>query len=212
MHVSDPAMLLTLTSAAQFTRRVHVRYQGTEDVTERDVDPYGVVFHQGRWYMVGWCHLRNDVRIFRLDRIVALEQLDETFARPLDFDPPAYLLRSFATIPYGWPVEVLLEISLEDAQRRIASNTGTLEEVRGGVILRTQADPLEWMARTLVQIGCPFRVLHPPELRQEIREIAKQMTRYARRGASGSGSRKAQVSAMTASPGRTTTLAPANVA
>jgi predicted DNA-binding transcriptional regulator YafY len=179
---SDPATLLALTTAAQFTRRVHLRYRGGEDLTERDVDPYGVVHHQGRWYTVGWCHLRDDVRVFRLDRIVALQPLDETFARPIDFDCAAFLLHSFATIPYGWPIEVLLELSLDEAQRRISADTGTLEEVRGGVVLRAQADHLEWMARLLTQIGCPFRVLHPPELRQTIRELAHNMRRYARRG------------------------------
>jgi predicted DNA-binding transcriptional regulator YafY len=180
---SDPAILLALTSAAQFTQRVHLRYRG-EDVTERDVDPYGVVHHQGRWYAVGWCHLRDDVRVFRLDRIVALQPLGETFARPLDFDCAEFLLHSFATIPYGWPIEVLLELSLEEARRRIAPDTGTLEPVRGGVILRAQADPLDWMARTLVHIGCPFRVLHPPELRVAVRDLATRMRRYARRGES----------------------------
>src|ERR687888_2777391 len=141
---SDPAILLTLTSAAQFTRRVHVRYRGNdEEFTERDVDPYGVAHHQGRWYTVGWCHLRQDVRVFRLDRIVTLQPLDETFARPLDFDCAAFLLHSFATIPYGWPIEVLLELGLEDARRRIAPDAGTLEAKRGGVILRAQADHLE---------------------------------------------------------------------
>jgi predicted DNA-binding transcriptional regulator YafY len=64
--VADPTMLLTLTSSAQDNRRVWLRYRGPNDVTERDVDPYGVVHHRGRWYAVGWCHLRDDVRMLRL--------------------------------------------------------------------------------------------------------------------------------------------------
>ena len=46
---------------------------------------------------------------------------------------------------------------------------GTLEATRGGVLLRTQAEALDFMARFLVQIDCPFRVLHPPELRDAVR-------------------------------------------
>ncbi len=209
---SDPTMLLTLTSAAQFTQRVHLRYRGGDDITERDVDPYGVVHHQGRWYTIGWCHLRNDVRVFRIDRIVTMQALEETFARPLDFDCAEYLLHSFATIPYGWPVEVLLEISLEEAKRRIAPDAGTLEQVRGGVLLRAQADPLDWMARQLVHVGCPFRVLHPPELRQAVRDLAHQMRRYARRGEGQSRAKTDQSRAKTASPTRSSAAVPANVA
>jgi predicted DNA-binding transcriptional regulator YafY len=199
---SDPATLIGLTSAAQATRRVHLRYRAGDDVTERDIDPYGVVHHQGRWYVVGWCHLRDDVRIFRLDRITALEPRTDTFARPIDFDCAEYVLHSLATIPYGWPIEVLLELSLDEARRRIAPDTGTLEEVRGGVLLRAQADHLDWMARVLVQIGCPFRVLHPPELRDALRTMASQIRRYARRG-------DRQSRAKRTSPARTVTSVPA---
>jgi predicted DNA-binding transcriptional regulator YafY len=179
---SDPATLIALTSAAQATRRVHLRYRAGDELTERDIDTYGVVHHQGRWYAVGWCHLRDDVRMFRLDRIVSVEHRTDTFARPLDFDCAQFVLHSLATIPFGWPIQVLLELSLEDARRRIAPDLGTLELTRGGVLLRTQADNLEWMARLLVQIGCPFRVLHPPELRVALRDMARQIARFARRG------------------------------
>jgi predicted DNA-binding transcriptional regulator YafY len=200
---SDPATLIALTSAAQGTRRVHLRYRTGDDLTERDIDPYGVVHHQGRWYVVGWCHLRDDVRMFRLDRIMGLEPRTELFARPADFDCAEYVLHSLATIPYGWPIEVLLELTLDEARRRIAPDTGTLEAVRDGVLLRTQADHLDWMARLLVQIGCPFRVVHPPELRDALREMARQIKRYARRGA------RQRSAAKTVSPVRNTTALPA---
>ena len=47
--------------------------------------------------------------------------------------------------------------------------------------LRTQADALEWMARELVQIDCPFRILHPPELREAVRGLAREISRQANR-------------------------------
>ena len=92
-----------------------------------------------------------------------------------------YVLESLATVVWGWPIEVQLELSLDEARRRIAPDMGTLEPTRGGVLLRTQADALDFMARFLVQIDCPFRVLHPPELRDAVRQLAKRLTRYARR-------------------------------
>jgi hypothetical protein len=58
---------------------------------------------------------------------------------------------------------------------------GTLEETRRGVLFRTQADALDYMARFLVRLDCPFRIQHPPELRDAVRDLARQISRYARR-------------------------------
>jgi predicted DNA-binding transcriptional regulator YafY len=182
---SNPNMLLGLSEAAQESRRVWIRYRSGEadEVTEREIDPYGIVHHRGRWYTVGWCHLRDDVRMFRLDRMLTLEPREDTFAKPLDFNCVDYVLQSLATVQWGWPIEVLLELSLEDARRRIAADMGTLEPRRGGTLLRTRADALDYMARFLAQLDCPFRVLHPPELRDAVRRLSRQLGRYARRGA-----------------------------
>jgi predicted DNA-binding transcriptional regulator YafY len=203
---SDPAALMLVSTAAQRTRRVWMRYRSGDEETQRTIDPYGIVHHQGRWYVVGWCHLRQDVRSFRLDRVLALEARDgETFVRPLDFDPAEYLLHSLATIPYGWPIEVVLELSVEEARRRLPPDTGTLEPVKGGVLLRCQADNLDWMVRALISAGCGFRVLHPPELRTALRATARQIGRLARRG-------ERQSRTNTGSPGRTTASAAVQVA
>lgn len=181
LGASDPATLLTLTSAAQDSRRVWMRYRGVEDETERAIDPYGVVHHRGRWYVVGWCHLRDDIRMFRLDRVLRLEPREATFPKPLDFDCVAYVLQSLASIQWGWPTEVFLELSLEEARRRVAADMGTLEAADGGVLLRTHTDALDWMARFLVQIDCPFRIQHPPELHDAVRDLARRLSRQARR-------------------------------
>ena len=189
LRASDPATLLALTSAAQDSRRVWLRYRGVDEETERAIDPYGVVHHRGRWYVVGWCHLRQDIRMFRLDRVLALEPREGTFAKPLDFDCVAYVLQSLASIQWGWPIEVFLELPLADAKRRVAPDLGTLQETHGGVVLRTHTDALDWMARFLVQIDCPFRIEHPPELREAVRDLARRISRNARRGPRRLGAR-----------------------
>src|SRR5690349_1979581 len=174
---SNSGALLTISEAAQESRRIWIRYRAGDDVTERSIDPYGVVHHRGRWYVVGWCHLREDIRMFRLERVAALEPREEDFAKPLDFNCVSYVLESLATVQWGWPIEVLLELPIEDARRRIAADMGTVERRQDGVLFHTRADELEFMARYLVQIDCPFRVLHPPELREAVRKLARQLGR-----------------------------------
>jgi predicted DNA-binding transcriptional regulator YafY len=80
--------LLTLSTAAQQRRRVWVRYRGWEGAErDREVDPYGVVFHFGRWYLVGFDHRSGEIRDFRIDRVLEVVPRDEAFQRPPDHDP-----------------------------------------------------------------------------------------------------------------------------
>src|SRR2546421_9939993 len=71
-------IVVTLCSAAQQQRRVFLRYSSWKgEESERAVDLFGLVYRSGYWYAVGYCHLRTDLRVFRLDRIVWAEMRDE---------------------------------------------------------------------------------------------------------------------------------------
>src|SRR5258708_27158295 len=85
---SPGTVLLTMSRAAQLQRRVHMRYRSRGDgETARDLDPYGLAFRQGCWYVVGFCGLRRDLRSFRLDRVVQVGLSATSFDRPPGFDP-----------------------------------------------------------------------------------------------------------------------------
>jgi predicted DNA-binding transcriptional regulator YafY len=59
-------VMLSLSTAAQAERRVHMHYRADKgEETERDFDPYGLGFRGGRWYAVGHCHLRRGLRSWR---------------------------------------------------------------------------------------------------------------------------------------------------
>ena len=47
--------------------------------TQREIDPLGIVFLQDKHCVIGWCHLRNDSRVFRLDRMRDLVVTDRSF-------------------------------------------------------------------------------------------------------------------------------------
>jgi len=48
-------------------------------VTERIVEPLSIYFTKENWILIAWCHLRNDLREFRIDRILELTRLLQTF-------------------------------------------------------------------------------------------------------------------------------------
>jgi predicted DNA-binding transcriptional regulator YafY len=176
-------MVLMIGAAVQQQRRVQIRYRSWREETARDIDPYGLVSHWDRWYVVGWCHLRQAVRIFRLDRVLSAVAEETRFARPPAFDSLQYLLDSFATAPWGFPIEVLLETTMEDARRRFQPGSAVFEQAPDGVVVRTQVEQLEWAARALLTLGCPFVIRRPQELRAALRAVAAEAAAMAEREA-----------------------------
>jgi predicted DNA-binding transcriptional regulator YafY len=176
------ATLLTLSVAAQQRRSITMRYRAWGDrETERAFDPYGVVHYHGRWFTVGYCHLRAGLRLFRLDRVLRAEIGDARFDRPDDFDSLAYVVASLASAPGSWQVDVLLETSLDQARQRVPDAMAVLETAPGGVLLRCYVENLDWMARFLVGLGFRMLVRRPQELRAVLGRLAAEIAEAAGR-------------------------------
>lgn len=174
------ATVSVLSLAAQEGQRVWMHYASAQgEETERDFDPYGLVYLGGRWYAAGWCHLRNDLRTFRLDRIVAVEPLPDTFVRPVDFDSLAYVRQALATMPGTWTVELLLPIGVAEAERRVPPRLAAIEETSEGTLMRFVGEDLDWIARALIGWGMPFTVRNPPELRAALAKLAVEIAALA---------------------------------
>jgi len=183
MHAAPRSDIVsTLSIAALQERSVLLRYRAWDDEeTERRVDLYGLVYRSGFWYAVGYCHLREDLRVFRLDRVRSAHMCDETYTRPLHFDCLEYVTRSIAMTPGQWQVEVLLEITLEEAQRIVPQSLAMLEQTEGGVMFRCNSSNLEWISYVLVSLECPFIVLTPAELRDALLRLSEHIASLARR-------------------------------
>jgi predicted DNA-binding transcriptional regulator YafY len=174
---TNQAVLAALSLAAQ--RHLRVRFTYAESPAPRELDPYGLAYRQGRWYAVGHCHLRGEVRSFRLDRIRAVAALDVSFAAPPGFDALAHLTHAVATLPRAFAAEVLLETDLEAARRSVFPALGVLEQRKGGVLLRAQVDDLEWLAIELARLPFGFEVLRPAALRAALRTVARRLLERA---------------------------------
>ncbi|MEZ4367562.1 MAG: WYL domain-containing protein [Kofleriaceae bacterium] len=111
----------TLEAATRFHKRVTISYQAaaTGAATRREVDPYALAYRDAAWLMVGWCHLRQEVRSFRVDRIgecvMAPKPKSPDFERPDGFDVRAYVQRSPWTFASEPVEEVELELSADAA-------------------------------------------------------------------------------------------------
>ncbi|MBI5931069.1 MAG: YafY family transcriptional regulator [Chloroflexi bacterium] len=182
IHKAAPAseMIITLSKAIQQKRCLLVTYKAWNgDISTREFDAYGLVMHGGLWYTIGYCHLRKDLRTFRVDRITEAELLTETFIPPAHFDSVGQVMKGIASAPGAWRVEVLLATTIEQAAQQIPPYWGLMEACGDGVCLTIYTQKLEWVAHFLVGLEFDFQICHPPELRAVLHRLAAKITRLA---------------------------------
>ena len=170
--------VLALAPAVRRRRRVNVRHRSAAGAeTERDVDPYGVVGHGGRWYLSGHDHLRDELRAFRVDRLLAVEEgAAAALAPPPGFDAVEHVVRTLAEGGWRHAVEVVLHTAPEHAASLVGPTTGALAaHPGGGTLLRVRAEDLGGMARMLAGLGPAFTIITPPALRDEVAALARRL-------------------------------------
>lgn len=97
-------------------RRIEVRYNALHsgEITERRIDPYGLIFYEGTWLLIGYCHLRECVRHFALDKIAELKKTNLSFVPEEGFDLKGHLAHSWG-IYDGKDVDVTVRFSAKVA-------------------------------------------------------------------------------------------------
>jgi predicted DNA-binding transcriptional regulator YafY len=174
----DNRALTLLSAAAQAQKRVHMHYRSSKgEGSERDFDPYGLLYRNGSWYVGGHCHLRGGLRSFRLDRVAQVQMLETPFTRPEDFDAGAHLDFSIATLPRATPVEVWLKTDLKTAMLELGEHIGLFAPHPGGVSFKTSTDGIDWMARQLARVSFEFEIRSPAELGKSLRAHGQRLTR-----------------------------------
>lgn len=157
-----------------------IRYDaaGRGTITARTVEPLGLLFYTGHWHLIAYCRLRQDFRDFRLDRMVDLERLDETFRRHEDFSIEDFLDKTLADRE-RIPVTLTVDRGLAERFRCEAFGTALREESLDADRLRItlQVCSLEGLAGWLLGFGQGLRVESPSGLRDQVRRQAEAVMR-----------------------------------
>jgi proteasome accessory factor B len=181
-------VLERLTEAWANSKRVRLweRPKENKPAVERLYEPYflepsGVGYSL---YVMGYDHLRGDIRTFKIDRLARVEPTEESFAVPADFDPYQYLHNAWGV---NWgsghdPVEVRLRFAPGTAANRVRESEWHYSQKRedlpdGGCILSVTIGSTLEMKPWIRQWGKDCEVLAPEQLR---REIAEEMRAAAR--------------------------------
>jgi proteasome accessory factor C len=168
------AVLAQVTAALTGGRRLHLSYYvpGRDEATERDADPMRLVMVDGRRYLEAWCRSAEAVRLFRLDRILAIEVLDVAAqvppqAEPVDVDQGLFRPS---------PADTLVVLELATAGRWVAEyfpceEVTELGDGRMRVSLRTP--DTQMVRRLALRLGEDGRVLAPAGLAEQVGQDAR---------------------------------------
>lgn len=153
-----------------------------DDYTTRAVDPYQIVYRDGFWYLVAYCHKRDEIRLFRVDRIRKLEFNSDRFLKPPDFDLQCYLGSAwqmergeeynFKVHFWGNAARFVRETHFHQSQK--------LQEIDDGSLLfSANACSLKSVIRWVLQFGGEAEVMEPIELRQQVaQELGMTIQKY----------------------------------
>jgi proteasome accessory factor C len=158
-------------------RRVGLAYQGRGDDApqRREVDPWVLHVADGSWYLQGHDHGADGPRTFRLDRVAALEVLDDpvTVQAPDSVPPPRY-------VPGPEDLEVELRLHVPGRWLLDAVDVDAVEEeADGGARVRLRTDEPSWLARLVLTAGGEAEVVAPAGFRTMVAELARDaLARY----------------------------------
>jgi predicted DNA-binding transcriptional regulator YafY len=175
-------VLTALGAACRDHERLRFDYRdhgGT--TTRRTVEPYRLVHHGRRWYLLAYDTERDDWRTFRVDRIAPMSPTGPRFTpRELPEDAAAYVAKGVTSRAYRYQARLVLHAPAEVVTRFAWSGFGMLTALDENTCeLRTGFETLDSLAMYVGMVGVEFEVREPPELAAHLRAVAARLTRAA---------------------------------
>jgi len=164
-------------------RRLRMRYESWAKVSERVVDPLGLVLKGGAWYLVA--RDKREPRTYRVAAIAQAQVLDERFTRPARFDLEAFWSASTRRFEEGVYRDVAtLRVSADGLARlrhfspivaQAADRTLTPPDARGWRTVTVPIESVEHAAREMLRLGADAVVVEPRALRDALQARAREM-------------------------------------
>jgi proteasome accessory factor C len=192
-RVVRPALFRTLATALGVRRRLELRYRSRshDEQTRRVISPQRLVHYRDNWYLDGWCHLRDGLRIFALDRIESAALSDEPADDLPDEELDRRLARSYGIFSGVPRTSAVLRFSAHMA-RWVAEEYWHPQQngqwlTDGSYELTVPyAEPTE-LVRDILRFGPEVEVVRPDSLRLLVRnQLVAALVRYPAGNDSGS--------------------------
>jgi len=173
---------LSRATAQQFSVAMEYYVPSRDEVTERTVDPLGLVYYTDRWNLIAYDHLRSGIRNFRLDRMESMHVTMNRFEPPEGFDLEEHLDARGRNRAHQEIVIQFDRRTYDRARRYIPAQVEQERELDGRVEVTFYFENLEYVARWLLRYGEEALVIAPQELKQAVRDRALRVAgQYADR-------------------------------
>ena len=175
--------LAALAEAVWESRRVAITYERGDQAVERTLEPLGLVLKAGVWYVVA--RADDQIRTYRVSRVLSAVPTDEPMIRPPDFDLAAYWAESISAYERESP-RIAITIRIDPAILGVLSDAIGSKAVRDATIvpaddpdgwlhLRVMADWPDEVPGRLIGLGGRAEILDPPEIRDRAIVLARRM-------------------------------------
>jgi predicted DNA-binding transcriptional regulator YafY len=172
----DPGTTAALVQACADHRVVRLGYRseaGSEWTTE--VDPWAVVVRHGRWYLLCRSRTADVRRAYRIDRVRAVEVLDDTARPPADLDP-VVMLEEHLAVGWEYDAEVVIDAPFDTVARCVPRAVGRLEPLGAGSsrLVGSTSNPV-WYVEQLAAIPVPYRIVRSPEIQAAAQALGQRL-------------------------------------
>ncbi len=174
-----------LRDAVAARARVSIAYTDAKGAqTQRVVDPYGLYYRRGAWYLAGYCHKRRARRTFHIARLTRVEPRGEAaaFSVPADFDLAAQARLEPWEFPSHPPITVVIRVAprLMPALGELFGGKAFVTPDGAGAIVKLEVTHREAIVSTVLPYGAAAVVLAPRDLRAELGLVYQKLAhRYA---------------------------------
>lgn len=177
-RVAESLRLLRDALLYQYRVTLGYRARGKGRPSTYKVDPYGLIFHKGGLYLIGFAHNRRALRTFAAERIASVVVTKERFEIPEEFRLQEQFSSAFGIVGEA-PLPVVVRFAPAIAhtlRERVWHPSQRLtEEKDGSIVLSFTAGGRMEIIAWLLSYGRQAEILEPAELRDEVRLIAREM-------------------------------------
>ena len=170
--------------ANEYSVEIEYRTSREEQPRARVIDPYGMLYWNNKWYTVGFCHLRNEIRSFRAERVLQIKRTQMMFKRPEAFSARKFFLENLLPDPKSRKGLVSLIISgrseaLDDLCIHWFLGHHLKERTSNqAVFLLDERAVQAYVPHFLLSYGKAVQVIEPQSLKKKLVSIAAELMEY----------------------------------
>ncbi len=180
----SPQQYLSLLQQAVVHKKivqVHYRSNQKEEVTRRRVEPIGLLHYGSAWHLIGWCHLRNDYRDFRLTRMLGVILEDAHFNPSTHPSIRTYIEQLRAGADLQEAIVLIDKRIVKYLQEQKYLNGFVSEEDQEDCMrMKFLTSSLSYFARWLLMYTDAIRVEAPEGLKTELRTLSEKSSLHHR--------------------------------